>query len=460
MTLRSHRATPADAPHAGGTRLRDGLGLAPLVCLVYLVVSGGAYGMEDAVRIAGPRLTLLLCAVIPITLSLPTALMAAELTALMPVEGGFYFWVKEGLGSFAGFVEAYLTLLFTAVDTAIYPVLFATYLAYLVPLSAAGQVTLSIGLVWVAGLLNLAGVRPVGNTSVAFTVALTAPFAAMVLLGFPRLIHWQMPLQPLAGRGFLGALGGGLTVVMWNFGGWENVSVVAGEIARPGRNYLRAITIALPMVALGYLLPLGVALSGAATTAQWRTGWFAAEGARLGGPLLETAVSLGGAVSAFAMFAAAILWVSRLPFVLAGEGYLPRGLASIWQAREVPGRSILACCVVFSILVPLGFMTLVVLDVLFYMMALVLEMWALIRLRRLYPRRDGLFVLGGGRAGLYLVAAAPLVTWLATFGFALTQSGTRREFSVAIALLGCAWPLYAFLRGRYGGPPANDRYRY
>lgn len=455
MTPVSYSAIPTGKPRPRGTRGDGGLGLIPLVCLVYLVVSGGAYGLEDAVRIAGPRLTLLLCAIIPFTLSLPTALMAAELTALIPVEGGFYFWVKEGLGFFAGFVETYLTLLFSAVDTAIYPVLFATYLAYLMPLGAHGQMIVGIALVWVAGLLNLAGVKLVGKTSVVFTVALTAPFAALVLLGLPRLIHWQPPLQPLVGRDFLGALGGGLTVVMWNFGGWENVSVVAGEIEQPGRNYLRAIAIALPMVALGYLLPLAVTLSGVATTAQWRSGWFAEEGAMLGGRLLGVAVSLGGAVSAFAMFAAAMLWVSRLPFVLASEGYLPRGLASIWQARAVPARSILACCVVFTILVPLGFMTLVALDVLFYMMALTLEMGALIRLRRIHPQRDGLFVVGGGRVGLYVVAGAPLVTWLATVGFALTQSGDRREFGVAITLLACAWPLYAIMRRRYGGPPAR-----
>src|SRR5215470_11317349 len=101
---------------------------------MYLVVSGGPYGLEDAVHYAGPRLAMLLCLIVPLTLSLPTALMAAELTALMPVEGGFYFWVKEGLGAFAGFAEAYLTLVYTAVDMAIYPVLFAAYLSYLFPL--------------------------------------------------------------------------------------------------------------------------------------------------------------------------------------------------------------------------------------------------------------------------------------------------------------------------------------
>ena len=99
------------------------LGLLSLTCVIYLVVSGGAYGTEDAVHIAGPRLTLLLCLLVPLTLSVPTALMAAELNALMPMEGGFYFWVKEALGPFWGFAEAYLTLLYTAVDMAIYPVL-------------------------------------------------------------------------------------------------------------------------------------------------------------------------------------------------------------------------------------------------------------------------------------------------------------------------------------------------
>jgi amino acid transporter len=133
---------------------------------MYLVVSGGAYGLEDAVRIAGPRLILLLCIIVPFTLSLPTALMAAELTALIADEGGFYFWVKQALGPFAGFLEAYLTILYTAVDMALYPALFASYFAYLIPVDSTAQVILGITLVWVSGSLNLMGVRPVGNTSV------------------------------------------------------------------------------------------------------------------------------------------------------------------------------------------------------------------------------------------------------------------------------------------------------
>ncbi len=396
---------------------------------MYLVVSGGAYGLEDAVRQAGPRLTLLLCCIVPITLSLPTALMAAELTALMPVEGGFYFWVKEALGPFAGFVEAYLTILYTAVDMAIYPVLFAGYLSFIVPLGATAQVAIGIALVWLAGGLNLLGVRPVGITSIVLAAILISPFAALVIFGFPHLIHFNMPIQPLFGADRWGALAGGLTVVIWNFGGWENLSAVSAEIENPRRNYLRAVLIALPIIVAGYLLPLAVSVSGSTGGADWGVGSFAREGKLIGGPILGAALAIGGAVMSFAVFEAAMLWVSR---------------------------SILLCCVVFTLLVPVGFVALVVLDVFFYMAALALEMLALVRLRQLMPDRAGMFTIGGGRAGLALVATLPVLTWLATFGLAVSTSGGKLDFGLAIALGLCVWPAYALTRSRYGGPPPID----
>jgi amino acid transporter len=428
------------------------LGLLALVALVYLVVSGGAYGLEDAVHIAGARLTLALCLIVPLTLSLPTALMAAELTALMPVEGGFYYWVKEALGPFAGFVEAYLTLLYTAADMAIYPVLIAAYLAFVLPLGTAAQMAIGVALVWASGALNVFGARPVGNTSIALTVVITAPFAALVIIGFPRLVHWSMPAPTPHGGDLLAAIGGGLTVIIWNFGGWENLSMVAGEMKNPRRNYAYAIAITLPLVTIGYLLPLAVALSGAGSTAAWRLGYFVDVGRNLGGPRLGFALAAGGAISAFSTFDAAMLWVSRMPYILAREGYLPPRLTRIWADRATPTVSIIACCTVFSLLVPLGFVALVVLDVFFYMGALVLEMWALVRLRRLRPERAGLFVIGGGHPALIAVVAAPIVTWLATFGLAVSNNGGTGGFIVSIVLAAGAWPAYSLLRRRYGGP--------
>jgi amino acid transporter len=432
------------------------LGLLSLTCVIYLVVSGGAYGTEDAVRIAGPRLTLLLCLLVPLTLSLPTALMAAELNALMPVEGGFYFWVKEALGPFWGFAEAYLTLLYTAVDMAIYPVLFSAYLAFLYPLGTGAQLVVGVALVWLAGLLNFLGVRPAGDSAIALTALLLAPFAALVALGFGHLVHWHPPGGRIFGPDFALALGGGLTIIIWNFSGWENASVVAGEVRDPRRTYLHALAIALPMVVLGYLLPLGVALSGSHSGAGWETGWYSEIGRQVGGPALGAALAMGGMVSAFSIFAAAMLWVSRMPFVLARENYLPQWLAEVWRTTAAPGKSILACCVLFTMLVPMGFVTLVILDVFFYMGALVLELSALVVMRRKRPVRDGLFMIGGGRAGLYLVAGLPMLTWCATFGLALTEGGIKEDFIVAVVLATTTYPAYALCRKLWDGPPRGQ----
>lgn len=432
--------------------MRHRLNLAGLVALMYLIVSGGPYGIEDAVKIAGPRLTLLLCAIVPLTLSLPTALMASELTALIPDEGGFYLWVKEALGPFAGFLEAYLTVLYTAVDMAIYPVLFASYLSFAINLGTTGQIIAAAALVWASGILNVLGIRPVGAVSTGLVAVALAPFALFILLGAPRLLHWQPPAQPLFHGDALGALGGGLIIVIWNYCGWENLSMVAGEIQAPRRNYLRAVAITLPVAALGYLLPLGIALNGARDTSQWQLGQFAQEGYRLGGTLLERAIVIGGAVSSFAMFEAGLLWVSRIPFVLAEERYLPAGLTRLSRESATPVRAIVVCCVIFTLLIPMGFVTLVVLDVFFYMGALVLEMCALVRLRRLQPDRKDRFVAGRGRLALGLIVAAPVLTWVATFGLALSQDEGKGDLLLAVMLAIGALPAYLLLSRRYGGP--------
>jgi len=432
------------------------IGLLALAVVMYLTVCGGAYGLEDTVRLAGPRLSLLLCLLVPLSLSLPTALMAAELTALMPVEGGFYFWVREAFGPFAGFAEAYLTILYTAVDMAIYPVMFSAYLSFVIPLTLQARIVLGIAMVWMSGLLNVLGVRPVGVASTILTIVLTAPFVVLVVLGFPRLLHGQIPPTPAAGGNFLAALGGGLTVVIWNFSGWENLSVIAREIRNPRRNYLRAVAIVLPLVTLGYLLPLAVTLCGATDTATWTTGSFSAMGREIGGSYLGQALAIGGMVSSFAVFEAAMLWVSRLPFVLARERYLPAPLADLWERSAAPWKAILLCCVVFTLLVPLGFTALIVLDVFFYMTALALEMGALLRLRRLRPQRQGLFTIAGGRWTISVIAIAPLLTWIATFGLALSQGDSRSDFLIAIALATTTWPVYWLCRRVWGGPSSTD----
>src|SRR5437773_11361367 len=90
-----------------GLGLRRQLRLLPLVMVFFFTVAGGAYGLEPLVSASGPGVALALIILTPLIWSVPAALMVAELSSAIPAEGGYYAWVKRGLGPFWGFLEAW-----------------------------------------------------------------------------------------------------------------------------------------------------------------------------------------------------------------------------------------------------------------------------------------------------------------------------------------------------------------
>ena len=109
------------------------LGLSAIIGIIFFSVSGGPYGLEDVVGSSGAGMAILLILLTPIIYSLPIALMVAELATLMPVPGGYYQWVKEGLGPFWGFQAGWWAWVASWFDLAIYPVLFVEFSSYFLP---------------------------------------------------------------------------------------------------------------------------------------------------------------------------------------------------------------------------------------------------------------------------------------------------------------------------------------
>ena len=110
-------------------RRRRELGFLPLVAVLFFNVSGGPYGVEDAVGSLGPGLALLLLLVTPLVWSLPVALAMGELASALPEEGGYVVWVQRAFGRFWGFQAGWWSWINSFVDVAVYPALFAEYLA-------------------------------------------------------------------------------------------------------------------------------------------------------------------------------------------------------------------------------------------------------------------------------------------------------------------------------------------
>ena len=160
------------------------LTLWPLVTATFFMVSGGTYGTEEIVHGAGYGHGILILLFLPVLWCLPTAFMIGELSSALPAEGGYYAWVRRGLGNFWGFQEAWLSLAASIFDMAIYPTLFVFYLKEMSPWFGAGNRGVMVGLFVVitcAGL-NLAGIRVVGITSLWLFFLLSAPFAVIVVL--------------------------------------------------------------------------------------------------------------------------------------------------------------------------------------------------------------------------------------------------------------------------------------
>ena len=93
------------------------LGTIPLTVIIFYTVSGGPFGVEEAVRSAGAFYSILGFAIMPFVFSLPESLMTAELGSAYPEASGGVAWVEEAFGSSAGWMAGYLGWVSGATDS-------------------------------------------------------------------------------------------------------------------------------------------------------------------------------------------------------------------------------------------------------------------------------------------------------------------------------------------------------
>jgi amino acid transporter len=391
------------------------------------MVSGGTYGTEDIVHGAGYGRGILILLLTPILWSLPTAFMIGELSSALPFEGGYYAWVRRAMGNFWGFQEAWLSLVASIFDMAIYPTLFVLYLDRLFPWFAEGHrgVMVALGVVMVCALLNIAGVRVVSTTSLWLFFALSAPFIAIVCIApfkFGALAH----VATKATNPSVDILTG-LLICMWNYMGWDNASTIATEVERPQRTYPRAMLVAVVIVALSYIVPVAAMWMTGLPATAWDTGFWADIAGMLGGPLLRIGLALGGIISGFGMFNALVMSYSRLPLAMAQDGMLPKVFGKLHPRTRAPWVAILALAICWAMCLGLGFERLVTMDILLYGVSLSLEFVALVVLRVREPDLPRAFRVPGGMLGAVMVGIPPMLL----LGFSVVRSETEQVLGMS-----------------------------
>ena len=385
--------------------------------MIYIFVSGGSFGIEEMVSSSGPGLTLALLLALPIIWAMPMALIASELGSAIPDNGGFYVWTRRGLGRFWGFQAGWWWSLALLVDTSLYIVLSATYLQNQIGFSDEVYYTICWSIIALCTVINALGIKVVAIGSSLFGIRIISPILVLAFIG---IANWQFnPFTPITRPdtdllGADGALIVGLSIGMWFYSGYESMSTLAGEIEEPQRIIPKALMLALPFVALMYLLPTIASL---AAFGQWEL--FSVDGGDGTVSFVDIGRVLGGTALGHALLASAVLGNLALYLdymasgarplqKLATDGLLPAPLASVNERFGTPLLALLLIAGVNAVLIIGPFQSLVIIDVLLMVASYALIFIAALRLRIIEPGLARPFKIPGGTYTLALLIIPPM----------------------------------------------------
>jgi amino acid transporter len=399
---------PAAASHQASGLGREKVGLLPLVFLFYAYTTSGPFGFEEIFSRSGPGTGLLFLALVPLLWSIPMSLVAAELNCILPVEGGFYRWVRAAFGDFWGFLAGWWNWTGTFLLNSVYGVLFVDYISPFVPgLAGPWRWAAAAAFLWVIAFANIRGIRVAGWLAVALQTAISVP---VVWLSVAALTQWkQNPLVPFTppGEPLVSVFGAGLALAMWNYAGYEQLSAVAEEVKHPQRTYLQALAWATPLAVLTYIVPTSLALAALGNWSEWKTGYLVTAARTLGGEPLGAALLVASTLAVASLSNSTILSTTRLPFAMAQDGYLPRWLAGVHPRYGTPARAIVVSAVIYCTLAFRTVVDLVAIYIWLRIATSLLTLYAAWQLRRLRPEAPRAFRIPGGTLGLLYVTVVP-----------------------------------------------------
>jgi amino acid transporter len=384
-------------------------GLLPLVFVMYAYTTAGPFGLEDQVTTSGPGLTLLYHLFIPFFWCIPVSLVAAELTTAIPVEGGFYRWVRAGFGDFWGFLAGWWNWCASFVLGGVYAVLFSDYLVFFFPsLMGWKHYLVSLTLIALIAWINVRGIHMVGAVATVLELFILLPVAVMCAIAATKWHHNPfVPLVPPHVPTFQ-VFGVGLALGIWLYSGYEQMSSVAEEVDNPQRSYPIALALVVPMSIATYFVPTLLSLAALGNWQDWHTGFFSEAAKLIGGPWLGFWMTLAAGVTNISILNATVLTGTRMPSAMAEDGYLTPVLTRKHPRYGTPWSAILISSAVYGLLAVLNLAQLIKVYAWLRIAVTILTVLSAWRLRQEQPALARPFRIPGGRTGLFYVVAAPL----------------------------------------------------
>jgi APA family basic amino acid/polyamine antiporter len=289
------------------------------------------------------------------------ALCYGELAGRYPRAGGTYVYLHEAFGSRVAFLYGWMCLL--VLDPGLTAALatgIAVYAAYIFQWPPLMIKAAAVAVILALCLMNILSIRVSAGFLRWMTWLKLSLLGLLVIWAFAfRLGSWSnfsplvaqrtgsLPLGP--------ALGAGLVAAFFSFGGWWDVSKIAGEVRDPARTLPRALVLGVLVVTTVYILvsavfiyliPLQDVASNDAFVARAGEILFG----KIGGIIFAAIVIicvLGG-------LAAFVISAPRVYYAMAQDGLFVPAVAQLHPLFGTPMNAILIQAAVASALVLLG----------------------------------------------------------------------------------------------------------
>ncbi len=358
-------------PHPGHITLIRGLGLVAAISIVVGNVIGTGVFLKTRVmtcNVGSPAMVIAVW-VFAGLLSLAGALTYAELAAMMPRAGGEYVFVREAYGRGPGFLYGWMQIFIGKTGSqAALSVSFAIFLNVLTRGALNGNYftltllgnripfghlqVVALASIVIVTLINCAAVKVSGAVATVLTgikIALVLGVGAGAFL-FARgggLTHLAMTATDGACEGVgaaarvgLAGFGAAILGALWAYDGWNNLTLVAGEVENPQRNLPLALIGGMIVVCLLYVfvnIAYFYVLTPAEITDVPAASSVATEVARkFLGPLAVSLIAAALLSSTFGTLHTSILTGARVPYAMARDRLFFQNLARLSPRTHVP----------------------------------------------------------------------------------------------------------------------------
>jgi basic amino acid/polyamine antiporter, APA family len=338
-----------------------GVSHATAIVVGTIIGSGIFLVPQEMMRAVGSSSMVYLAWIVGGLLSLFGAMTYAELGAMMPATGGEYVYLRGAYGDLPAFL--YMWTWFSVAKPAsiasvttglarvlaIFPALaWLDGVALVIPLSGRWEITWSqvfaIAATWAITGLNYLGIRKAGDFQLFFTwlkgvlILVIAGFCFASSQGHLFNFHTFFPGAHGGFGGFMIAL----IAALWAYDGWNDLTMVAGEVRRPERSLPIALIFGLFIVgvlymatnaAIQYILPaaqIAASPRPAVTAMALVTGGW--------GALL---VSVAMATSILVTLNGTIMSGARIPFAAARDKLFFAKMATIHPRFQSPSTSLI-----------------------------------------------------------------------------------------------------------------------